>query len=309
MLNTLGMLFGSVAIASTFRVACPLLIAGMGGCFCHNTGTFNFAYECFMLCGAFFAAFGSHLTGSYLVGALFAVGVGLLLALIYGLFVFRLHADPMIIGLALNMGAWALTTLMLYTVFGTRGQVVSDTIVNYPRIHLGILDGAPTLSYIMNDNIFLVYFAYLLVAIAAIVMYHTRFGLRLRGVGINPAASGTLGVQVNKVRWQTLLIMGITSGLAGSYLPLSGLSTFSENMTAGRGYLVFAAILCGKGNPIKTAITCVIFAYADALSTVLTAMKVPTQLVSMLPYLAVVITMLVEGARHFNGKPKIAARE
>ena len=307
-MNTLSMLFGSVAIASTFRVACPLLIAGMGGCFCHNTGTFNFAYECFMLSGAFFAAFGSHISGSYLVGALFAMGAGALLALLYGLFVFRLKADPMIISLALNMGAWALTTLMLYTVFGTRGQVVSPTIINYPKIHLGFLDGSPTLSYIMNDNIFLVYFAYVLVIVAQIVMYRTRFGLRLRGIGINSVASQTVGVKVDSTRWATLLIMGISTGLAGSYLPMSGLSTFSENMTAGRGYLVFAAILCGNGNPLKTALTCIIFAYTDALSTVLTAMQIPTQLVSMLPYLAVIVTMFIGSIRNFNGKPKISAQ-
>lgn len=305
-MNTVGMLFGSITMASAFRVACPLILAAMGGVFCHAAGIFNFAYECFMLCGAFFGAYGSHLFGSSLAGALFSMGIGALLGAVFALLVFHLHADVMIVSLALNMGAWALTTLMLHTVFGTRGQIVSKTIINYPKIHFALLDHFPLVSSILNDNIWMVYFAYLMIIAAALVMYRTSFGLRLRGVGINPAAAQTAGVSANRIRWGAMMLMGITSGLAGSYLPMSGLNTFSENMTSGRGYIVFAAILVGNGNPPLTALICFIFAYTDALSTVLTALKIPTQLVSMIPYLAVIVTLLFTKLRSFRGKARIA---
>lgn len=304
-MSTLEMLFGHVTMASAFRVACPMIVAAMGGVFSHSAGVFNFAYECIMLCGAFFAAYGSHISGSYVVGGLFAAGVGMLLAAVFGFFVYKLKANAALVSSALNMSAWALTTLLLYTIFGVRGRVVSDTIINYPKIHFDFLDRFPTLSYILNDNIWMVYFAYILVIAAFVVMYHTSFGLRCRGVGINPAAAETVGVNVGRMRWTTLLIMGLFSGLAGSYMPMSGLSTFNENMTSGVGFLVWAAILVGKSNPVLTAITCFVFAYTDALSTVLTALEVPMQLVSMIPYATVIVTLFVVGLRSFTGKPRI----
>ena len=305
-MSTMEMLFGQVTMASAFRVACPMIVAAMGGVFCHATGVFNIAYECLMLCGAFFAAYGSHISGSYLVGALFGMGIGALLSLVFGFFVYKLKANPMLVSSALNMSAWALTTLMLYSVFHVRGRVVSKTIINYPKIHMGFLERFPVLDYVINDNIWMVYFGYILVIVAYIVMYHTRFGLRCRGVGINPVAAQTAGVDVGRTRWAALLLMGIFSGLAGSYMPMSGLNTFNENMTSGVGFLVFAAILVGKSNPILTALTCFVFAYTDALSTVLTALEFPMQLVSMIPYATVVVTLFVVGLRSFTGKAKVS---
>ena len=304
-MNTLEMLFGHVTMASAFRVACPMIVAAMGGVFSHSAGVFNFAYECIMLCGAFFAAYGSHLSGSYVVGGLFAVCVGMLLATVFGFFVYKLNANAALVSSALNMSSWALTTLLLYSIFGVRGRVVSDTIINYPKIHIGFLDRFPTLSYIVNDNIWLVYFGYILVIVAYVVMYHTRFGLRCRGVGINATAAETVGVNVGRIRWASLLIMGFFSGLAGSYMPMSGLSTFNENMTSGVGFLVWAAVLVGKRNPLLTAVTCFVFAYTDALSTVLTALEVPMQLVSMIPYGTVVVTLFIVGLRSFSGKARV----
>lgn len=304
-MSTLEMLFGPITLASAIRVACPMILAAMGGVFCHTAGVFNFAYECFMLCGAFFAAYGSHISGSYVVGGLFAAGVGLLLAAVFGLFVFKLRANVMIVSVALNMSAWALTTLLLYTIFDMRGQVVSKTIINYPKLHLSFLDRLPTLSYILNNNIWMVYCAYIMAVVAFIIMYKTGFGLHCRGVGINPTAAQTAGVNVDRTRWQALLMMGGFSGLAGSYMPMSGLNTFSENMTSGCGYLVFAAILVGKGNPLLTALICFLFAYTDALSTVLTALKFPIQLVAMIPYAAVILTLFAVGVRSFRGKARV----
>lgn len=305
-MTTLEMLFGHVTMAAAVRVACPMIIAAMGGVFCHSAGVFSFAYECMMLCGAFFAAYGSHISGSYMVGALFSSGIGVLLAGVFGLFVYKLKANAMLVSSALNMSAWALTTLLLHTIFGVRGRVVSDTIINYPKIHLSFLDRFPTLSYILNDHIWMVYFAYLLAIVAFVVMYYTRFGLRCRGVGINPVAAETAGINVSRTRWTALMMMGFFSGLAGSYMPMSGLSTFNENMTSGVGYLVWAAILVGKGNPLLTALTCFIFAYTDALSTVLTALEVPMQLVSMIPYMTVIVTLLIVGIKSFKGRASIA---
>ncbi len=299
------MIFGKITLASAIRTACPLIIAASGGTFCHSAGIFNFAYECFMLSGAFFAAYGAHISGSYFIGGLFSVCIGVLLSFIFGFFVFKLKANPMIVSIALNMGAWALTTLLLFSVFGKRGVVVSKTIVNYPRIHIPFLEYVPVVNYILNDNIWMVYFAYIMTAIVFFIMYKTRFGLHCRGIGMNLEAAKTAGINVDKTRWKALIIMGFFAGLAGSYMPMSGLNTFSENMTSGIGFLVFAAILVGKGNPLATAIICFIFAYTDALSTVLTALEFPIQLVAIIPYVSVIITLFVVNIRYFKWRARI----
>ncbi len=304
-MNVIGMIFGKITLASAIRTACPLIIAASGGCLCHSAGVFNFAYECFMLSGAFFAAYGAHISGNCVTGALCACSSGLILALIFGIFVFKLKANPMIVSVALNMGAWALTTLLLFSVFGQRGMVVSKTIVNYPKIHFFFLDSFPDVSYILNDNIWMVYFAYIMAAAAFFIMYKTKFGLHCRGAGINPQAAKTTGINIERLRWKALLIMGFFAGLAGSYMPMSGLNTFSENMTSGAGFLVFAAILVGKGNPLTTAMICFLFAYTDALSTVLTALEFPIQLVATIPYAAVILTLFVVGLRSFKAKARV----
>lgn len=304
-MDVLNMLFGKITMASAVRVASPLILSAMAGVFCHTSGVFNFAYECFMLCGAFFAAFGSYVSGSSLVGALCAALAGLFLSAVFGLFVFKLHANEFIVSIALNMSAWALTTLLLTIVWDTRGQIVSKEIINFPKIHFAFLEKIPVLDYILNDNTWMTWAAAFSVIAACVVMYKTGFGLHVRGAGINPVAAQTCGVNVPGTRWTTLLLMGGITGLAGSYFPLSGLNTFSENMTSGSGMLVFASILVGSGNPLFTAFICFMFAYTDALSTVLTALHFPTQLVAMIPYITVVVTLFVTNIRKFTGKPQI----
>ena len=139
----------------------------------------------------------------------------------------------------------------------------------------------------------LVYFALVFVAAAAVVMYKTPFGLRVRGVGINEKASQTAGVNVLGYRWIATLITGVFVGLAGAFLPLCGVSMFAENMSAGRGFLAVAAIMVGKGNPVKVALSCLLFAYADALTIGFQNMGVPSQIVMTLPYAATILVLFV----------------
>ncbi len=302
MMTVLNILFGPVTWSSTLRMAAPILLTGVGGSFSKQTGTFCIAFECFMLSAAFFAAYGSYLTGSPYLGTLLAMLAGMLLAAIFGLFVFHLRANAMIVSIALNFGAWAMTTLLLTTVFGERGFFFSPDIINFPAIHLPLIQDIPLLGGVLSGHIFLVYLAYFVAVAGYIVMYKTSFGLRLRGVGASPAGAQTSGVNLLKYRWITVMIMGAFSGLGGAYMPLSGLSMFSENMTSGRGFLAFAAILVGRGNPFKVMLVCLLFAYTNALNMTLTNYGIPTQLLQTLPYLTVLAALLVSGFKNFDGK-------
>lgn len=301
-MNIWQILFGSVTIAATLRMATPLVLGAIGGSFNFTTGVWNIAYEAMMLMGAFFAALGSYLTGSPTFGVFCAVLSGLLVALVFGVLVYHLNADAWIVSLAINMGAWAITTLLMIRIFGARGTFSSDRIVSFEKLHFKLLEGNEFLNYVFNDKIWMVYFTFVIIVIAWIVMYKTPFGLRVRSVGISPTSAQTTGISVLKYRWNTLLIMGVFVSMAGAYLPLSGLSMFTENMTAGRGALCLAAVIVGKDNPIKTTLLALLFAYSFALQLSLTSLDVPTQLVLTIPYFAVVLVLFAAGVKNFAKK-------
>ncbi|MDR1885339.1 MAG: ABC transporter permease [Synergistaceae bacterium] len=294
------------AFAAALRLSCPLIIGSTGGCFNEKTSTGNLAYECFMLTGAFFGAYGSYLTGSPLMGSLAAILSGLALAVIYGLLVYHLNCSAIIVSVAYNSAAWALTTLLLVVVWNTRGQFNDPSIVSYENLNWDVLRKFPVLDMVFNNNIPMVYFAFAYAAAGYAVMYGTPFGLRLRGVGINPEAAQAAGINVRKYRWICLIIMGASMGCAGSYMPLCGMSLFSENMTRGRGFLCLTSTLVGKGNPLRTMMVALLFGYANSMTLVLSTYNMPTQIINMLPYVMVLIVLLSIGIKNFKGSADIS---
>lgn len=294
------LLFGTITLAATLRLATPLIIAAVGGCFSHKAGTFNIAFECFMLFGAFFGAYGSYKTGSPAAGSLLAAAAGAVLAIIFGVFVFVLNANPMIISIAMNNGAWAVTTLLLTLIWDVRGAFVSPEIVSFSTIDIPFIRNIPYISDIVNNQIILVYLAYAIIAIGTVIMYKTKFGLRVRGIGINSTAAQTAGINVSATKWIALIIMGTMVSFAGAYCPLCGLSTFSENMTAGRGFLAYASVLVGNGNPFISGLIAIVFAYADALMLTLTQKGYPTQIIQTFPYMAVIIVLILTNLKNIR---------
>lgn len=304
--DILSAFISPVVLAGTFRIAAPLILGAVGGSFTNKAGTFFIAYECLMLVAAFFATWGSYLTGNAFCGSLLAIAASLLMGIIFGILVFHFNADALIVSIALNFGAWAITTQLLLSVFGVRGSFISADIISYNTINFTFLNKIPFIDSVFNNKIGLVYFSYIYIFIGYIVMYKTPFGLRIRGVGINPTAAQTAGIDVLKYKWLTLLIMSASTGLAGSYLPLSGVSMFTENMTSGRGFLCLAAVLVGQGNPIKAGLIAILFAYTDALFLTLTSFELPTQLLSCMPYIAVILVLIIAEIRKSNSAADIS---
>ncbi len=290
-----------VTFASALRLSCPLIIGSMGGCFNEKTSTGNLAYECFMLTGCFFGAWGAFVTGSPVLGSLIAILSGLALGSIYGLLVYHLNCNAMIVSVAYNNGAWAMTTLLMVITWGVRGNYTDPAIVSYKTVNIEFFKQFPVLDMLFNNSIGMVYLAFVIAAVAIIVMYKTPFGLRLRGVGINPTAAQSAGINVRKYRWICLLIMGAMMGLAGSYMPLSGSSMFTERMTDGRGFLCLTAILVGRADPFRTMLLAMLFGYSSALTLVLFSYGLPSQILSMLPYLMVMAVLLITGIKKYRG--------
>ena len=290
-----------VTFASALRLSCPLIIGSMGGCFNEKPSTGNLAYECFMLTGCFFGAWGAFVTGSPVLGSLIAILSGLALGSIYGLLVYHLNCNAMIVSVAYNNGAWAMTTLLMVITWGVRGNYTDPAIVSYKTVNIEFFKQFPVLDMLFNNSIGMVYLAFVIAAVAIIVMYKTPFGLRLRGVGINPTAAQSAGINVRKYRWICLLIMGAMMGLAGSYMPLSGSSMFTERMTDGRGFLCLTAILVGRADPFRTMLLAMLFGYSSALTLVLSSYGLPSQILSMLPYLMVMAVLLITGIKKYRG--------
>lgn len=303
----LKILLGTVTLASALRLATPLIFAAVGGCFGNKAGIFNIALESFMLTAAFFSAYGSYLTTNPYIGVLFGIMAGLLCAALFGLFVFHLESDGMVVSIAMNLGSWGLTTLLMLALFGVRGSFMDPRLVSLPAVHMPFLERLGPVGAVLNDQNILVHLSFLSVAVMWIIMYRTPFGLRVRGVGINEKAAQTTGTNVLSYRWKALLITGVFCGLAGAVLPLGGTSVFSENMTAGRGFLAVAAILVGQGNPLAAAASCLLFAYAGALSVGIQNLGIPSQLVETLPYVATILVLLVYGAGNLSARKKKTA--
>lgn len=299
-MEMLSVLFGSVTLAAMLRMATPLLLSAVGGSFNNKAGTVNIAHEAIMLVGAFFAAYGSYLTSSPLAGSLMAMGAGLVLSVVYGTFVFHGGSHPMVVSIAMNLGAGGLSAMLLYVLFDTRGSLTDPRIKSYKGINIPLIKDIPFVGDFLSGQIVLVYLAIALVVVAYIVMYKTPFGLRMRSIGMNEKAAQTAGVNILRYKWTANLICGAMDGLAGSFLPLCGLSMFTENMTAGRGFLAVAAILVGKGNPLKVALSCMVFGYASALTISMQNMDIPAQIIQLLPYLATVLVLVVTAVKNMS---------
>ena len=291
--------------AATFRLACPLLFAAMGGCFNSASGCANLSYEAVMLYACFFSVVGSYYSGSPWIGLLSGMGIGVVISIVFGLMSMVFHSNMMIAAIALNSTAWAVTTMLMVVIFGTRGTVYDPKIKSFKTIHFKWMEKIPLIDEIFNNNVVLVYIAFVLVIIAYIVMYHTPFGLRIRGIGQNENAAQTAGVDVNRYRWISLILMGAFTGISGTFLSLSGISMFVENMTAGKGFLAMISITIGKGNPFLIFLVCLLFAYSQALVLVLGSLSIPTQIIATIPYVAVVLVLFVDGIKKFKGMADI----
>lgn len=293
----LEVFLNTTTLSAALRLSAPLIFAAVGCCFSDRAGVFNIALECFMLCAAFFAALGTWYSANPYVGVLCGVAASLVCSLLFGLFVFHLKSSGIVVSIALNLSAWGLTTLLMMFFWGCRGSFIDERLVSLPAIRADWIGNIPFIGKVLYGQNMLVYLSVAMIVVMWAVMYKTTFGLRLRGVGLNATASQTVGISVKKYQWYATLITGVFCGVGGSVLPLGGTSIFSENMTAGRGFLAVAAVMVGKGNPLLTGVFCMLFAYTDALSLQLQNIGIPSQLVETFPYITTILVLVISGVK------------
>jgi ABC-type uncharacterized transport system permease subunit len=296
-MNVFEFTFWVSLFASTLRLATPLIFASLGGYFSEKSGVINIALEGLMLSGAFAAAVGNYMSGSPLVGILCGIGAGVIFALIHALCCITFRADQVVTGMAINIFAFGLAPFLSKAIFATTGSTPSIEMANHvSEWHIPLLSQIPVIGEILGVHIPFVYAAILSVFMVHYWSMKRPGGLHLRAVGEHPEAADSLGINVTKIRFMSVIMSGVMCGIAGACLSIGLASSFNRGMTSGRGYIALTALIFGKWKPIPTFFACLLFGFTDALQIRMQGVSIPPfgeiapQFVQMIPY---VVTMVV----------------
>lgn len=286
-------------LLNTLNTGTIVILASLGCLMTENAGMMNIGIDGMMLCGAFAAVMASWATGSWMLGLLFAMLIGLLCGLFYGVFVVHLKSDEFIIGVAFNIFATALTTFLLRCFPGQSGSFHPKTgfIATLPTFHFGRVGNT-----LVNVNL-MVPLAFVLVAACYILLYKTPMGFHLRASGEQPESLRSAGKSPEKMKYLASLLCGLFCALSGAYLSLGYLSTFSEGMSASRGYVAVACVIFGRANPMLVMLAALMFSFIDAVGTRLQGVLDPT-LTAALPYVGTILMMLVLAIRDQRKKKR-----
>jgi ABC-type uncharacterized transport system permease subunit len=252
--------------------------------------------EGMMLMGTIGGIIGSGLTDNVWNGLLLAMVFGMLVGLVYAVVAVSIGSHQIVTSVGLNLGALGLSAV-LYSLAFTRGEEVIQTVIKVPSLpiwKIPLLGDIPFFGPVFFNHIPLVYLGYLIVPVVWYILYKTTWGLKVRAVGEHPHAADTVGISVSRVRYAALLFGGALNGLSGAYISIGLLNSYMENMTAGRGFIAYTAIVFGKWEPIGVAIGSLIFGAADALQLRVLALNVgiPYQFLVMFPYLVTLIALI-----------------
>ena len=263
----------AVILMQVVRLAVPYTLTSVGATFSERGGVVNLALEGMILMGAFGAAYGQYQTGSAMLGILLALLCGLCVALIFAFITVTLKADQIVAGIAINIFIMGVTRFGLSLLFGSS--------MNSERI-AGI-----DVPFLFLDPFFCL--AVISVVAGQLLLFKTPYGLRLRATGESAETADSAGINIDRMRYSGVLISGALAALAGAFLVFQQ-HTFTDNMSAGRGYIALAAMIIGKWTPAGAALASIMFAATESLEIWLQTGLIPSQLVQSLPY---IITLFV----------------
>lgn len=282
--------FISLLLAAAVGLAAPLLFAALGELVSETAGVINIELEGLMLAGAFCGVYGAFVSHSIVVGFVAAAVGGLLIAAIHGLVCFVFRANQVVSGVVLNIFVLGLTTYGLATVFESN---LTKSVATLADLRIPLLADIPVVGSALFSQNAMVYVVFLLVPALWWTLDRSSVGLVLKAAGERPAAAESLGVRVRLVRWGALLFCGALAGTGGAQLTLAGLGAFTQNVTAGRGFIALAAVVFGRWRPMGTMLAVLLFAVADAFQIRAQALgiHIPYQFLVMLPYLVTIVAL------------------
>ena len=290
--------------SGTLELAAPITLGALAGILSERSGMLNIALEGKMLVGACVAALVSSaaavFTGNPIVSALLGVLAAMIAAGLLGLLLawlgIRHRVDQIIAGTVINIGAIGITNFLFLRILGRNVDLNTPATIGPFRIP--VLADLPVLGPILFSAKPYVYVGWIMVVVLTYMLFRTRWGLRLRASGEKPAAAGTVGIDVIAIRYRALLLAGLISGLAGSYLSLSAAGSFQMEMTAGKGYIALAAMIFGAWHPVGALGAALVFGFADTTQSLLSILgssgstvQVPPQLLNSVPYIVTIIVV------------------
>ncbi|NUQ84865.1 MAG: ABC transporter permease [Anaerolineales bacterium] len=281
-------------LASGIRLATPYLYAAVGETFSQRSGVLNLGVEGQMLLGAFAAFYVALTTGNLWLGMLAAMIVGAVMGLAMAYVTVNLQAQQGISGIGFYLFGLGMSDLLFQKLMGT-----VETVKGFPRIYIPGLSDIPVLGEIFFNHNLLVYLAYLLVPVAWFVLNKTTLGLKIRAVGENPDAADSLGVNVARVRYFTIILGGTLSGIAGASLSIALLNVFQQNMTSGQGFIAVALVYFGAWRPVGVLGGALLFSMVNSLQLWMQVKNVPIppDIAVMLPYVLTILVLVVTVSR------------
>jgi len=265
-------------LTQMIRIAVPYLFAASGGVIAERAGIISLSLEGYMLTGAFSATLGAHYSGSAWIGVLAGMFGGLIFGLIHAVASIRYRADQVVTGIAINLLAIGVTRFFLKLAFASSS--------NSPRV-VGFGGNIEAHGF---DNP-LLWMGLIVAPVLAFIVYRTPYGLRVRAVGEHPAAAASLGIRTALVQYAAVAISGILAALGGVFLALDQ-HQFTDQMTAGRGFIAVAAVIFGRWDPVRAALACLLFAAAETLQIQLQGNQlIPSQFIEMIPYALTIIAL------------------
>ncbi len=281
-----GLLQGAIMLSV------PLIFGSMSGLLCEKSGVINIAIEGQLLFAAFVSAVVASITQNALYGLISAPIAGVLISWILAYFSIRFQVDQVILGFVINVLVLGLTNFF-YTTLLIPYEDKWNMGGSFSPIPIPILSKLPIIGPILFNQTIIVYLMYAFVIFIQIALFKSRWGLRTRAIGELPVAADSVGIDVNRLRFRNVMLAGLVAGTGGAYFTVGAVGPFSQNMTAGAGFIALACLIFGKWTPRGAIIAALFFGFANNLQGNLSiiGVSIPSEFMLMVPYIATIIAV------------------
>lgn len=291
----------------TIRTGTPLLLVALGELVCEKSGVLNLGQEGMMLMGAVVGFIAAFYSGNVYLGFAMAACAGIAMSLVFGFVAVTLNANQVATGLALTIFGTGLSAFIGASFEG-------KTITALPTLAVGFVETIPLIGRPLFAQDAMVYFSWTLFIAIYLFFKQGRGGLKVRAAGENPTVGSNLGLPVLKIRYLSIMFGGAMAGLAGGYLSLAYTPLWTENMTAGRGWIALALVVFASWRVGRIMLGAYLFGFASIMHLVLQGfgLSISSNLLATLPYVATIVVLVflsknIERLKQFEpmalGKP------
>ena len=279
-------------LEGTLASSIPLILGALAGCLCERSGVINIAIEGQLLFGAFTAAVAASFFGFLWLGLILGSAAGALLGALLAVFAIRYVVDQVVLGVVLNVFAAGLTGFLY-----DRALVPYQNTLNSPATYLPLkiplLGDIPIIGPVFFDSTIFLYITYVALILVQVLLFSTRWGLRVRAVGEHPMAADTVGIRVLGTRYAAVIMGGLIAGIGGAYLTIGSSGNFAPGISSGYGYIALAALIFGRWTPFGALAAALLFGFTTELASVLSTVNVPipSNILLMAPYVATIVAV------------------